>query len=300
MKNQFFLRGDIKWKNGMKCLVELQSNMELIRNRCTSRNPETYYKKLNKCILFVNLTHKLPFYYESKETYIRFFVMFLDENILKTSIEYGDYVIYKTLDWELNRKIKNEYRLIYLAGVPAFFDEGFIIDIDNDGFCRYCGNDIKTYNEFCNSECDNAYGLDEGFKTKCYICQQVFSNKDLVKHHTCYATDSTIRICRSCHSKVHHSKSADHIKFKNTDFRPKSVSKRVYVKCDICQGKTYKPSEIDILVDGVSCKKTVCVACSQKQIKHIKGNGIKSESHSRNYKPRFTDRDLKYNKRLFY
>jgi hypothetical protein len=36
MKNQFFLRGDIKWKNGMKCLVELQSNMELIRNRCTS------------------------------------------------------------------------------------------------------------------------------------------------------------------------------------------------------------------------------------------------------------------------
>ena len=42
--SQFYLHGDIKWKNGMNSLVESQSKKELVTNRSTSFHLQYLYQ----------------------------------------------------------------------------------------------------------------------------------------------------------------------------------------------------------------------------------------------------------------
>ena len=94
---------------------------------------------------------------------------------------------------------------------------------DSDGFCKFCGKDMKNNDYFCSEKCKQSVikrqlarqinNSDEF----CYVCKtkKISSKKEikeifdidlpnvLLNHHVSYFPENTIPVCRKCHNLIH-------------------------------------------------------------------------------------------------
>lgn len=232
----------------------------------SGKKPNLFYKKMGSLMFFVDLRSK---YHFSNSYFIAFFVMPIEKTCFKEFQDWSEdgYFIISG-NWKLNRLINQEFKRLTLAGVEAeWTNEGSWSDVSIDGYCVNCGKDHQTYNEFCSKDCEVDFGLKNGIMKRCVICNTPFYTDDLVDHHLCYETDTTIKICKSCHAKVHHSNDSICTKYQPIDKRPKKEPK-IRVKCDKCGCQTYKPQQYhQYKKDWKKEVVTVCCKCYKKILK---------------------------------
>lgn len=237
----------------------------------SNKKSHLFFKKMGPLIFFVDLRFKYNF---SDTYYTSFFTKPIEKTHFKSFHDMSeDGFLIISGDWKLNRLIKQEYNRLILAGVNAdWTDEGSWSDVDIDGYCANCGKDHQTYSVFCSNDCEVGFCLKNGKMKRCVICDIPFYTKDLVEHHLCYKTDTTIKICKSCHAKVHHSNDSTCTKYQPIDKRPKKEPK-IRAKCEKCGCQTYRPQQY--YQYNKEWKKelvTICSKCYKKIFKNCREN----------------------------
>lgn len=211
---------------------------------------------------------------ERSSAYISFYVKPRNISYLQEHIDYGDFKIFTTGDWKLNRFIKEEHKRLVLSGVAPIWNHGEDWnDMDIDGYCLECGKDHQSYNEFCCRECQLNYGLKNETMKMCSVCKEPFRLEQLVEHHICYETDETICVCRACHAKIHHSSDSQCTKYQPIDKRPIREPKKS-IKCDKCGCQTYKPQQYQQYNKKHKREVvTVCCKCYKENFKESQKKG---------------------------
>lgn len=65
----------------------------------------------------------------------------------------------------------------------------------------FCGKLFIGEGSFCSSDCERAYM--ESLYTKCSVCGSVVEKDAMHTHHTQYIPEKTMRVCPSCHTRIH-------------------------------------------------------------------------------------------------
>jgi len=189
-------------------LQKIGKTLEDLEWRESRNKPNLFYKVFNRVTVFADLrgTEIVPIW-EQPYPYI--------------------YAINGFEEWERRRAIKVAVRDFDIGGIEyrfSFYDtsepDGLFFGPDDeqtDGFCKMCGAEIKAGDIrtalFCSDQCDRAYSqltemrreVDEN-KIKCILCGKPLGafNSDTIVHHIEYEPEEkTVRVCRSCHGKIH-------------------------------------------------------------------------------------------------
>lgn len=70
--------------------------------------------------------------------------------------------------------------------------------------CNVCGItlDFGSCRDVCD-ECDYKYKIKHGFLKQCFICKKYIHCGAFINHHISYYPERTVKVCRSCHMKIH-------------------------------------------------------------------------------------------------
>ena len=71
-----------------------------------------------------------------------------------------------------------------------------------DGYCHRCGAELLVGDLYCEA-CRDV--LDVRARVACVACKDKFTLETTVVHHTSYDPETTVRVCRSCHLRIHRS-----------------------------------------------------------------------------------------------
>jgi len=179
-------------------------------------------------------------------------------------------------DWRHNRRLKAEVLELWQAGIPVRFSfEGTpfrgstgisepdrIIDVD-DGFCHHCGKDMQQDGAYCSPECEKASTL--SYCDHCQVCGRPVSNwlgtkyEEVAReqqHHVSYKPQEVVRVCPSCHAKIHRSTQYPELKPSQKRLAGNKRFKRV--RCWRCDGQTRLPVD-DPAENGLcqKCRKSI-------------------------------------------
>lgn len=143
-------------------------------------------------------------------------------------------------EWQLvrNKVREKEFQLLDENNIPwrlTFEDDEGWMDWDyekihwhntfgdSDGYCKFCGKDMKSDEYFCSDECKCsiikrmlARQINQS-NEYCYICKtkKIGSKKEikevfdielldgLINHHVSYFPEKIIVVCRKCHNQIH-------------------------------------------------------------------------------------------------
>jgi len=166
---------------------------------------------------------------------------------------------------------------------------------EEDGYCKVCGKDFQESGFYCSEKCALKVKFVEqrryakklvGNAPTCEICTMKilaneydysvlvaiypqYKNKCIVskaiEHHTSYEEDITMRVCASCHAKIHQSN--EWSEYTPVDSRPKQHPKTKLVNCSCCNNKArvdYDASKNDI-------ENAICSRCRSKAMLPRKG-----------------------------
>jgi len=113
--------------------------------------------------------------------------------------------------WKRCRLASAEYKNLSICRVSCEFDSteysvnvpelGLYMSKGTDGYCEQCGIDFSGDGEFCSIKCADLF--DDLHSPHCSICNKRLEYTQGDLHHTNYAEDIVMLVCRSCHLKIH-------------------------------------------------------------------------------------------------
>lgn len=111
--------------------------------------------------------------------------------------------------WRLSRIASQEFSRLGCCRLPTMSDDTYYCIDAPDlghyalglGYCVHCGKDIESDDDYCSPECAEASRL--ASMAHCVVCNKPIEGTGLVFHHTNYAKDETVDVCRSCHLRIH-------------------------------------------------------------------------------------------------
>lgn len=117
----------------------------------------------------------------------------------------------KMPDWAKRRVLKQEVSELEDRGIDyrTSFHQGRGQDQvrrplrGTDGYCVACGKDMGKAQSYCSEDCKEQYRRKKMPEIFCNICDADTSKCGSVNHHVSYFPEETVRICRSCHRKLH-------------------------------------------------------------------------------------------------
>jgi len=137
-------------------------------------------------------------------------------------------------DWKYRRLLNREYkRLCVVPCISVSLGQTAIQALAQlyqrhrwrygDGYCIECGKDFQADGAFCDEDCQHSHIHNEWIESTdlCVVCNTRFEPGILIWHHTNYAKDETIDVCRSCHSKIHSKRHTQLAHLKPVDARPR-------------------------------------------------------------------------------
>lgn len=124
-------------------------------------------------------------------------------------------------DWKKRRVIEAELRRLSELGCPCRLsynqtsEPGGLMFSNEDGFCRHCGKDFQSDGRYCSDGCmkkvrqllKELEEVCEGVRRRklptCSVCHEKLEHEQTIEHHVSYQPEETIKVCRSCHQKIH-------------------------------------------------------------------------------------------------
>lgn len=128
--------------------------------------------------------------------------------------------------WKKNRVSNNFMKFLSSEGCECRLSFEDHSDEDEDGYCKLCGKDFRDKGYYCSKECEK--GISETYQGHCAICGKDLNFNNFINHHLNYEEKKTIRVCRSCHAKIH--KSGNFTFLKPDEKESKNYYKPKYLK----------------------------------------------------------------------
>lgn len=233
-----------------------------------------YKESKKKPLLFRNPTDKCVFFADMRGTEI---VPIWDDT---SPLFYAFKFRRNYPNWEKRRILKHEMERLakYECHVRlSFYDEGepdgLMFNSEEDGYCKWCGNDFRDSGLYCSKECtlrakeSHFETFFYNFNAVCETCGKMILDRKymdsefeaifnhhpdlkkrfiispIIEHHINYAEDITMIVCSYCHNKIHHSNDEKYTKYKPVDPRPEHQPKTKLVPCTYkgCKDKARVP-----------------------------------------------------------
>lgn len=176
------------------------------------KKPNLFYRNFEDKVIFLadmRGTELVPIWQEPNPL---FYVKFLNKGQLP--------------EWKRNRIVQKEFER--LSFCRESYDPDFS-DYDlhgRNGYCCVCGKDMQRSGDYCSKLCEKVMeDLWLGKAEKCQVCGEYFHPADVVRHHISYEEDKTIKVCRSCHIRIHRGKMLPVLKPVDSKVKPTKSKK---------------------------------------------------------------------------
>lgn len=258
----------------------------------SKKKPLLFYKPTKDCTFFADVrgTEIVPIWADSSPL---FYVRFTNDyqNWKKGRIINSE--IGRLKEKEIRVRLYVEYsdddESTGYDGCDGFWNERVNYGWEEDGYCKVCGKDFQESGFYCSEKC--------AFKVKfveqrrcakklidnaptCEICKMKilaneydysvlvaiypqYKNKCVVskaiEHHTSYEEDITMRVCASCHAKIHQSN--EWSEYTPVDSRTKQHPKTKLVPCN-CYG-CKKKARVNYNATKTEIENAICSECKR-------------------------------------